>query len=141
MLNKIIIMGRLTSDPELRRTGNGTAVASFTLAVERDYGQNGQKETDFIDCVAWGKGAEFAEKYFSKGKMAAVSGRLQIRSWTDKNENKRKSAEVNVENIYFGESKNEIGSRYESARNTGEFEPDYPAIYGDDANLPFDLPF
>jgi single-strand DNA-binding protein len=137
MLNKIIIMGRLTSDPELRRTGSGTAVASFTLAVDRDYGQNGQKETDFIDCVAWGKGAEFAEKHFSKGKMMIASGRLQIRSWTDKNENKRKSAEVNVENIYFGEAKNDVGSRYESAMQNKGLEPDYPAIYGDDAELPF----
>lgn len=133
-LNKVIIMGRLTKDVELRRTGNGTAVASFTLAVDRDFGQ---KETDFIECVAWGKTGEFAEKHFSKGKMMVASGRLQIRSWTDKNENKRKTAEVNVENIYFGESKNDIGSRYESARNSGEIEPDYPAIYGDDSQLPF----
>lgn len=137
MLNKIIIMGRLTSDPELRRTSTGTAVASFTLAVERDYGQNGQKETDFIDCVAWGKGAEFAEKHFSKGKMMIASGRLQVRSWTDKNEQKRKAAEVNVENIYFGEPKNDVGSRYESARNSGEVDLDYPAIYGEDSGLPF----
>lgn len=136
MLNKIVIMGRLTKDVELRRTGTGTAVASFTLAVDRDFGQN-QKETDFIDCVAWGKGAEFAEKHFSKGKMMIVSGRLQIRSWTDKNEQKRKTAEVNVENIYFGEPKNDVGSRYESAMQGRELEPDYPAIYGDDAELPF----
>ena len=137
MLNHITIMGRLTKDVELRRTSTGTAVASFTLAVERDYGQDGQKETDFIDCVAWGKTGEFAQKWFSKGKMAAVSGRLQIRSWTDKNENKRKSAEVNVELMYFADTKNDAGSRYESARNTGEVDLDYPAIYGDDAELPF----
>ena len=136
MLNHIVIMGRLTKDVELRRTGSGTAVASFTLAVERDFGQNGQKETDFIDCVAWGKTGEFAEKYFSRGKMAIVSGRLQIRSWTDKNDNKRKNAEVNVENIYFGESKGDVGSRYESAM-TSDLVPDYPAIFGDDAECPF----
>jgi single-strand DNA-binding protein len=137
MLNHIDLMGRLTKDVELRRTANGTAVASFTLAVERDFGQDGQKETDFIDCVAWGKTGEFAEKWFSKGKMAAVSGRLQIRSWTDKNGNKRKNAEVNVEFMYFGESKDNVGSRYESAMQSREVEPDYPAIYGDDAELPF----
>ncbi len=137
MLNHITLMGRLTNDVELRRTESGKAVASFTLACERDFGQNGQKETDFIDCVAWGKTGEFAEKYFSKGKMAVVSGRLQIRTWFDKNENKRRSAEVVVENIYFGESKNDAGSKYESAVNTGKLEPDYPAIFGDDPGLPF----
>lgn len=137
MLNHITIMGRLTKDVELRKTGSGTSVASFTLAVDRDFAQGGQKETDFIECVAWGKTGEFAQKYFSKGKMMVASGRLQIRSWTDKNENKRKSAEVNVENIYFGESKNDVGSRYESAMQSRDIEPDYPAIYGDDAELPF----
>jgi single-strand DNA-binding protein len=137
MLNHIDLMGRLTKDVELRRTANGTAVASFTLAVERDFGQDGQKETDFIDCVAWGKTGEFADKWFSKGKMAAVSGRLQIRSWTDKNGNKRKNAEVNVEFMYFGESKDNVGNRYESAMQSRDIEPDYPAIYGDDEQLPF----
>ena len=136
MLNHITLMGRLTKDVEMRRTNSGTAVASFTLAVERDFGQNGQKETDFIDCVAWGKTGEFAEKYFSKGKMMIASGRLQIRSWTDKNDNKRKNAEVVVENIYFGESKGDVGSRYESAM-TNDLLPDYPAIFGDDAECPF----
>lgn len=135
MLNHIDIMGRLTKDVELRRTGSGTAVASFTLAVERDFGQNGQKETDFIDCVAWGKVGEFAEKYFSKGKMMIASGRLQIRSWTDKNENKRKSAEVIVDSIYFGDSKTS-DNKFE-AMHSKELEPDYPAIYGDDPGLPF----
>ena len=136
IINKVIHIGRLAKDVELRRTNSGTAVASFTLAVERDFGQNGQKETDFIDCVAWGKTGEFAEKYFSKGKMMIASGRLQIRSWTDKNDNKRKNAEVNVENIYFGEAKNDVGSRYESAM-TSDLVPDYPAIFGDDAECPF----
>lgn len=135
MLNHITIMGRLTKDVELRKTGSGTSVASFTLAVERDFAQGGQKETDFIECVAWGKTGEFAQKYFSKGKMMVASGRLQIRSWTDKNEQKRKSAEINVENVYFGESKTSDSKFDGMYRPT--LEPDYPAIYGDDANLPF----
>ena len=106
MLNHITIMGRLTRDPELRRTGSGVAVASFTLAVDRDYTQQGQeKETDFIDCVAWRNTGEFVSKYFAKGRMAVVSGRLQIRSWNDKDGNKRRSAEVVADNVYFGDSK------------------------------------
>lgn len=105
MLNHIIIMGRLTRDPELRRTGSGVAVASFTVACERDFAQDGQKETDFIDCVAWRKTGEFVSKYFRKGNMIVVSGRLQIRSWTDKDGNKRRSAEIVADNCYFGESK------------------------------------
>lgn len=105
MLNHIVIMGRLTRDPELRRTSSGTSVASFTLAVERDYAGNGERETDFIDCVAWRQTGEFVSRYFEKGAMAIVSGSLQIRSWTDKDGNKRRAAEVNVENIYFGEVK------------------------------------
>ena len=107
MLNHIIIMGRLTRDPELRRTGSGTAVASFTLAVDRDFGNrdNGEKETDFIDCVAWRQTGEFVSKYFTKGSMIVVSGRLQIRNWTDKEGNKRRTAEVVADNVYFGDSK------------------------------------
>ena len=107
MLNHIVLMGRLTRDPELRRTGSGVAVASFSLAVDRDYGsrENGEKETDFIDIVAWRSTAEFVSKYFTKGKMAIVSGRLQIRTWTDKEGNKRRSAEVVADNVYFGDSK------------------------------------
>ena len=114
MLNHITIMGRLTRDPELRRTGSGIAVTSFSLAVERDFGknENGEKETDFIDCVAWRQTGEFVSKYFTKGRMAVVSGRLQIRSWTDKDGNKRRTAEVVADNVYFGDSKrdNEGGS-------------------------------
>jgi single-strand DNA-binding protein len=102
MLNHISIMGRLTKDPELRRTGTGTAVASFTLAVDRDFSK--EKETDFIECVAWAKTAEFVSNHFSKGKMAIVAGRLQIRSWTDKDGNKRRTAEVVADNVYFGDS-------------------------------------
>ena len=106
MLNKIFIMGRLTRDPELRRTQSGTAVTSFTLAVDRDFkSQSGEKETDFIDVVAWRSTAEFAAKYFTKGRMAIVEGRLQIRPWTDKEGNSRRSAEVVADNIYFGDSK------------------------------------
>lgn len=107
MLNKIFIMGRLTRDPELRHTQSGTAVASFTLAVDRDFKdkETGEKQTDFIDCVAWRNSAEFVSKYFSKGRMAVVEGRLQIRPWTDRDGNKRRSAEVVADNIYFGDSK------------------------------------
>ena len=107
MLNHITIMGRLTRDPELRRTGSGIAVASFTVAVDRDFGgrDGGEKETDFIDCVAWRSTGEFVSKYFTKGSMIVVSGRLQIRSWTDKEGNKRRTAEVVADNVYFGESK------------------------------------
>lgn len=106
-LNHITIMGRFTNDVELRRTNTGTAVASFTLAVDRDFAdkQSGEKGVDFIECVAWKNTAEFVSKYFGKGKMAVVSGRLQIRSWTDKDGNKRKTAEVVVDNVYFGDSK------------------------------------
>ena len=107
MLNHITIMGRLTRDPELRRTGSGIAVASFTVAVDRDFGNRdgGERETDFIDCVAWRQTGEFVSKYFTKGSMIVVSGRLQIRNWTDKEGNKRRSAEVVADNCYFGESK------------------------------------
>ena len=109
MLNHIVIMGRLTRDPELRRTGSGIAVASFSVAVDRDFGksENGEKETDFIDCVAWRQTGEFVSKYFTKGRMIVVSGRLQVRSWTDKDGNKRRTAEVVADNVYFGGGKRE----------------------------------
>ena len=116
MLNHITIMGRLVRDPELRRTGSGIAVASFTVAVDRDFGgrDGGEKETDFIDCVAWRQTGEFVSKYFTKGRMIVVSGRLQIRSWTDKDGNKRRTAEVVADNCYFGDSRREgdSGSSY-----------------------------
>ena len=114
MLNHITIMGRLVRDPELRRTGSGVAVASFTVAVDRDFGgrDGGEKETDFIDCVAWRQTGEFVSKYFTKGRMIVVSGRLQIRSWTDKDGNKRRTAEVVADNCYFGDSKRDEGSSY-----------------------------
>ena len=112
MLNHITIMGRLTRDPELRRTGSGVAVASFTVAVDRDFGgrDGGERETDFIDCVAWRQTGEFVSKYFTKGSMIVVSGRLQIRNWNDKDGNKRRSAEVVADNVYFGESKRSADS-------------------------------
>ena len=112
MLNKIILMGRLTRDPELRHTQAGAAVASFTLAVDRDFKdkQSGAKATDFIDVVVWRQIAEFVSRYFTKGRMAVVEGRLQMRDWTDKDGNKRRSAEVVAENVYFGDSKREAES-------------------------------
>ena len=158
MLNHITIMGRLTRDPELRRTGSGIAVASFSLAVDRDFSpkDGGERETDFIDCVAWRQTGEFVSKYFTKGRMAVVSGRLQIRSWTDKDGNKRRTAEVVADNVYFGDSKRDEqgGSNY-SGNSYGNYgsAPAAPAYGGysaptapasdfamlsdDDAQLPF----
>lgn len=112
MLNKVFIMGRLTRDPELRRTQSGTAVTSFSLAVDRDFkSQGGERETDFIDVVAWRSTAEFVAKYFTKGRMAVVEGRLQIRSWQDKDGNNRRTAEVVADNVYFGDSKRDGAER------------------------------
>ena len=138
MLNTITIMGRLTRDPELRRTGSGVAVASFTVAVDRDFGknENGEKETDFIDCVAWRQTGEFVSKYFTKGRMAVVSGRLQGRSWTDKDGNKRKTLEVIAENVYFGDSKKEETSSYSDAPSHTP-APEFTPIYDNDNMLPF----
>ena len=124
MLNRIILMGRLTRDPELRRTQSGTAVRSFSLAVDRDFkSQNGDKETDFIDIVAWRSTAEFVSKYFTKGRMAVVEGRLQIRDWTDREGGKRRSAEVVADNVYFGDSKRDAAS-------DGGYAPAYSAPAG-----------
>ena len=115
MLNKIILMGRLCADPELRRTGSGTAVTSFSLACDRDFkSQSGEKETDFIEVVAWKNTAEFVSKYFSKGRMAVVEGRLQIRDWTDKAGNKRTTAEVVADNVYFADSKQSQEKNFEN---------------------------
>ena len=112
MLNRIILMGRLTRDPELRHTQTGTAVASFTLAVDRDFKDrnSGERATDFIDVVAWRQTGEFVSRYFTKGRMAVVEGRLQMRDWTDKDGNKRRSAEVVADNVYFGDSKRDAES-------------------------------
>ena len=142
MLNHITIMGRMTRDPELRRTGNGTAVASFTVAIDRDYSgkDGGEKETDFIDCVAWRQTGEFVSKYFTKGRMAVVSGRLQIRSWTDKDGNKRRTAEIVADNVYFGDSKRDGDN---TVSNSGYGVPatgpasDFAMLDDDDAQLPF----
>lgn len=133
MLNHITLMGRICNDIELRRTNSGTAVASFTVAVDRDFSK--EKETDFIDIVVWSKTAEFVSKHFSKGRMAVVSGRLQIRSWTDKDGNKRRTAEVVADNIYFGDSKKNAGENYEAAMATTT--QDYAVMDGDDDALPF----
>ena len=158
MLNHITIMGRLTRDPELRRTGSGIAVASFTVAVDRDFGgrDGGEKETDFIDCVAWRQTGEFVSKYFTKGRMIVVSGRLQIRSWTDKDGNKRRTAEVVADNCYFGDSKrdgdsgsafggNNFANAYSApSGNYGGYSApagnpasDFAMLEDDDAQLPF----
>lgn len=134
MLNKIIIMGRLTRDPEMRHTQTGTAVASLTLACDRDFKpQNGEKETDFIDVVVWGKTAEFAANYFTKGRMAIVEGRLQVRNWQDKDGNKRKTTEVVADRMYFGDSKQE--AKQESKKQTAPAD-DFCEIE-DDGDLPF----
>lgn len=123
MLNKIIVMGRLTRDPELRRTQSGLAVTSFSVACDRDFkSQSGEKETDFIDIVAWRSTAEFVSKYFAKGRMAVIEGRLQLRDWTDGDGNKRRSAEVVADNIYFGDSKRDGdsgGYQYGSYQSQG----------------------
>lgn len=136
MLNRIIVMGRMTCDPELRRTNSGTAVASFTVAVDRDFkSQSGEKETDFIDVVAWRNTAEFASKYFSKGRMAVVEGRLQIRDWTDKDGNKRRSAEIVADSVYFGDSKRDGGDTVQSEPQS-EPQSGFSEVE-DDGDLPF----
>lgn len=141
MLNRIIIMGRLTRDVELRRTASGTPVASFSLAVDRDFkSQSGERETDFIDVVTWRSTAEFAAKYFSKGRMAVVEGRLQIRDWTDRDGNKRRNAEVLADNMYFGDSPKDNGASggYKSAGKPVSVDAeDFAEIEDDDDSLPF----
>ena len=140
MLNLAIIMGRLTREPELRRTGSGVAVTNFTVAVDRDYTPEGsEKETDFIDCVAWRQAGEFVQKYFTKGSMIVVKGRMQIRNWTDKDGNKRRTAEIVADNVYFGEGKksqegNNPGynqNPYQgSTGNPGGYQNQQPQNYG-----------
>lgn len=138
MLNHITIQGRLTRDPELRRTGSGVAVASFTVAVDRDFATNGEKETDFIDCVAWKQTGEFVSKYFAKGRMIVVSGRLQIRNWNDKDGNKRRTAEVVAENVYFGDSKSDNQNQNSGYVGSAKVENNnFAPIEEDDAQLPF----
>ena len=149
MLNHITIMGRLTSDPELRRTGTGVGVASFRVAVDRDYApkDGGERKPDFIDCVAWRQTGEFVSKYFTKGRMIVVEGRLEMRDWTDKDGNKRTSAEINVDNAYFGDSRRDgDGGSYAQAapaQSYGGYSAPTPAasdfamLDDDDAQLPF----
>lgn len=148
MLNHIVLMGRLTRDPELRRTTSGTPVATFSIAVDRDFkSENGEKETDFVDIVAWRNTAEFVSKYFTKGRMAVVSGRLQIRNWNDKEGNKRRSAEVVADNVYFGDSKSESsgnnGGNYGGYTAPASFAhpsapvQDFAEIEDDGERLPF----
>jgi len=152
-MNRIILMGRLTRDPELRRTQSGTPVASFTLAVDRGFASKdgGERQTDFIDIVAWQQRGEFVSRYFTKGQMCLVEGRLQIRDWTDRDGNKRKSAEVVADNIYFTESKKsrDNGGNYAPAAprndynnyNSGYSTPvtgsDFAELDDDDGDLPF----
>ena len=136
MVNRCILMGRMTRDPELRTTSGGKSVTSFTIACERDVkNQDGSRTTDFIDCVAWGTTAEFAAKYFGKGRMVIVEGRLRVRDWTDKNGNKRKAVEVLADHVYFGESKpkDEYAAPSYTAQGNGfqEIEDEEPG------NLPF----
>lgn len=134
MLNQVTIMGRLGRDPDLRRTGSGTAVTSFSLAVDRDYTgkDSGERQTDWIDCVAWRNTAEFISNNFSKGRMAVVAGRLQVRDWTDDHGNKRKATEVIVDSIYFGDSK-----RSNSAPQADPSAQQFQELDGDDETLPF----
>ena len=146
MLNRIIIMGRLTRDPELKRTATGTAVTSFALAVERDMKtkQTGERETDFIDVVAWRNTAEFVSRFFTKGRMAVVEGRLQMRDWTDKDGNKRRQAEVVADNVYFGDSKRDDGADAYTHAYTDTYAQTGQSAAGgfaeltdDDGELPF----
>lgn len=150
MLNKVVMMGRLTRDPELRHTQSGNSVASFTLACDRDFAAQGaEKETDFVDIVAWRNTAEFVSKYFTKGRMAVVTGRLQIRNWEDKDGNKRKTAEIVAESIYFGDSKRDGQNASAAAPASAEFTQlpdttpvpfsgsDMQQIGLDDDDLPF----
>ena len=154
MLNHITIMGRLTRDPELRRTGSGVAVAGFTIACDRDYNpkDGGEKEVDFIDCNAWRSTGEFVAKHFTKGRMAIVSGRLQIRTWTDKDGNKRRNAEVVADSVYFGDSKKSEQDNYPQvsenpfaeteamlAKYGAPVSPtsDFAMLEGEDLQLPF----
>ena len=143
MLNKAILMGRLTADPELRKTSGDVSVTTFTLAVNRSFTRQGeQPQTDFIDIVAWGKTAEFVSRYFVKGQLVAVAGQIQTRTWEDKQGNKRKSVEVVAEEVHFAEPKRDGQTRSEAPR--GGFDPmaglggnAFAALPGDDNDLPF----
>ena len=138
MLNHITAAGRLTKDPELRRTQNGVAVASFTIVCDRDIKDaSGNKQTDFIDCVAWRNTAEFVDKYFTRGRMVIVSGRLQMREWTDKNGNKRRNAEILAENVYFADSKRTVENTEKNETKEAAQTVDFDQVEIDDDELPF----
>ena len=146
MLNRIILMGRLTRDPELRQTQSGASVANFSLAVDRDFKDKatGEKGTDFIDIVAWRQTAEFVSRFFTKGRMAVVEGRLQLRDWTDKDGNKRRTAEVLAEHVYFGDSKRDAEGGAESGgaytpppAEPGSGGAEFEELTDDDGELPF----
>lgn len=138
MLNHITAAGRLTKDPELRRTQNGVAVASFTVACDRDIKDaSGNKQTDFIDCVAWRSTAEFIDKYLTRGRMVIVSGRLQMREWTDKNGNKRRNAEILAENVYFADSKRAVENTEKNEMKEAAQTVDFDQVEIDNDELPF----
>ena len=151
MLNHIVIMGRLTRDPELRTTQAGVSVTSFTVAVDRDFGgrDGGERQTDFIDCVAWRQTGEFVSKYFHKGSMMVVSGRLQSRKWQDREGNNRTSWEINADNVYFGESRRDSGESsydgrstyeqrsYEAPKSVSPAPSAFSELGDDDGELPF----
>ena len=146
MLNRIILMGRLTRDPELRQTQSGVSVANFSLAVDRDFKDKstGEKGTDFIDIVAWRSSAEFVSRFFTKGRMAVVEGRLQLRDWTDKDGNKRRTAEVLAEHVYFGDSRRDTEGGAESGgaytpppAEPGSGGAEFAELTDDDGELPF----
>lgn len=137
MLNHIVIMGRLTRDPELKTTNSGIPVVSFSIAVDRDFAdkESGERGVDFIDVTAWRHTAEFVSRYFTKGRMAVVSGRLQTRNWTDKDGNKRKAVEIVAENVYFGDSKRNDSET--SVPSAPAVPSDFATIEGEDEGLPF----
>ena len=139
MLNKVFIMGRLTRDPELRRTQTGTPVASFSLAVDRDFKDKatGERTTDFIDVVSWRNTAEFVSRYFTKGRMAVVEGRLQMRDWTDKDGNKRRSAEVVADQVYFGDAGKKDYAPTTFGGMSYPNNDDFQELPDDDGKLPF----
>lgn len=138
MLNHITAAGRLTKDPELRRTQNGVAVASFTIACDRDIKDaSGNKQTDFIDCVAWRNTAEFVDKYLTRGRMVIVSGRFQMREWTDKNGNNRRNAEILAENVYFADSKRSVENTEKNETKEAAQTVDFDQVEIDDDELPF----
>ena len=138
MLNHITAAGRLTKDTELRRTQNGVAVASFTIACDRDIKDaSGNKKTDFIDCVAWRNTAEFVDKYFTRGRMVIVSGRLQMREWTDKNGNKRRNSEILAESVYFADSKRAVENTEKNGTKESAQAVDFDQVEIDDDELPF----